>query len=1399
MTATSTIKAIYLENFAATDVHEGDTNSEKAGALVGVTVDHTQMELVSITVSDRNHDGVTSDDECNSADDKISYNLGSGKVTNETDSSLEANVKLTLADGSVRTVKVVAFQQTNGDLFISDLFNHGTLDNLAISNVEITQITGSNFNGWYTNQSTDNTTIAAPVSPLDGLVEGDNAANLIDAGYTGDPEGDRVDANDAVLPGQTGDQDVILAFDGNDTVLAGDAADSVYAGGGDDSVLGGAGNDTIYGDSDLAGSTVGGTVARESFEWDKLLESDGTTVDNGDHITSATQDTGSVTVTFQKTAGNTNDGSFATEPQSVAGIDDGPETITPTSGFSSDLSAVSHGTASYKMNFSDPVSNVDFRINDIDGAGLVTVRAYDAAGNEVPVTFSAGSKLTVAGNTVKTATAALNTYGAENDPNYSTLVEVAGPVARIEIVHAEGDFNSGIWMSDVYFDALSDTGLGGGAPGDDVLQGGNGDDLIYGEAGDDLIEGGAGDDVLDGGTGNDTIFGDNGADGAPTGANLIVNGSFENTAGMTTTGYGFVKTGSITGWTADNARQEIDVHNDGRGGLDAVDGKNWLDLEASPGNIGVSQTVPGLTDGQSYQLAFSAGENAAQAGNTFEVIWGGEVIATIDPSNGTWTDYSFTVVGGAGDGSDTLTFRAVGNGTDNFGASIDDVTLFALAPDGGNDEILGGDGDDSILGAAGDDTITGGAGADALSGNDGRDVFIGGTAGDVVDGGTGGDDVDVLDLRAAGPLRVIDQTVDADGDSTSGTVEFLDATGAVTGTMTFAEIEQILSPENIAPVAADDLATTAKDTAVTISVLGNDTDANADTITVTGATVPAAQGTVIVNANGTLTFTPAQDFNGDATITYTVTDGNGGNDSATVTVTVTPVNDAPDAVDDAAITDFGTAVTIPVLGNDTDVDGDTLTVTAASVPADQGTVVVNADNTLTFTPASGFDGDATISYTITDGNGGFDSAFVTVSVAAGVPDGFVDGTAGDDLIATNSPLFPGVIYTGDPQGDLVDSNDALLPGEAPNDDIIRAGDGNDTVDAGLGNDDVFGGTGDDLVYGGDGNDSLLGEDGGDELIGDAGDDTLDGGVGDDTLRGGLGDDLIFGRDGNESVRSNEGNDTILGGGGNDTLRGGEDDDTVDGGADDDLLYGGLGNDSVLGGDGNDDIFGNEGRDTILGGTGDDTITADDGPEVNDYVTFLGVPVDANPDDNRDLVRGGDGNDVITTGDDADTVYGDAGNDTIDTGLDDDSVYGGDGDDSIDANLGSDYVEGGAGNDTIIAGIDAFSDYTGDDPTLPSGFFRDPVTGLPVVTDPNRDDGRDTVLGGDGNDQIYTGDDADVIYGEAGNDTIFAGIDDDFVDGGDSDDSIIGGHGSDTILGGQGNDVINAGDSALLFG
>ncbi|MDB9707976.1 Ig-like domain-containing protein, partial [Planktotalea frisia] len=225
------------------------------------------------------------------------------------------------------------------------------------------------------------------------------------------------------------------------------------------------------------------------------------------------------------------------------------------------------------------------------------------------------------------------------------------------------------------------------------------------------------------------------------------------------------------------------------------------------------------------------------------------------------------------------------------------------------------------------------------------------------------------------------------------------------------------APGNQAPTAVDDMATTPADTLLEdIDVLGNDTDPEGDPLTVTGATAP--NGKVTINPDGTLDYQPDPGFSGPDTISYIISDGNGNTDIGSVAVTVGDPNDPPVAVDD---TTSGTTAepieNIDVLGNDSDPDGDPLTVTAATAP--NGTVTINPDGTLNYTSDAGFVGEDTITYTIDDLISGTDTAEVIVTVSAPTPN--EDPIAANDaVIATTDVLVEDIDVLGndsDPDGD----------------------------------------------------------------------------------------------------------------------------------------------------------------------------------------------------------------------------------------------------------------------------------------------------------------------------------------------------------------------------------------------
>ena len=193
---------------------------------------------------------------------------------------------------------------------------------------------------------------------------------------------------------------------------------------------------------------------------------------------------------------------------------------------------------------------------------------------------------------------------------------------------------------------------------------------------------------------------------------------------------------------------------------------------------------------------------------------------------------------------------------------------------------------------------------------------------------------------------------------------------------------------NTAPVANDDTASVAYESSDnSIDVLANDTDADTgQTLTVTAVGTPNQGGSVQISGGSGLSYSPASGFSGTETFDYTVSDGNGGSDTATVTVTVSAApNQAPVANDDAASVAFASSNNqIDVLANDTDADsGQTLTVTAVGTPNQGGAVqITGGGSVVSYAPASDFSGTESFSYTISDGNGGSDSANVSVSVAA---------------------------------------------------------------------------------------------------------------------------------------------------------------------------------------------------------------------------------------------------------------------------------------------------------------------------------------------------------------------------------------------------------------------------------
>ncbi|XBJ48367.1 Ig-like domain-containing protein [Shewanella sp. H8] len=203
-----------------------------------------------------------------------------------------------------------------------------------------------------------------------------------------------------------------------------------------------------------------------------------------------------------------------------------------------------------------------------------------------------------------------------------------------------------------------------------------------------------------------------------------------------------------------------------------------------------------------------------------------------------------------------------------------------------------------------------------------------------------------------------------------------DDDGLANGTIVDPGGVAVMLTGNTLPLAVADAVTVSVNQEVDIDVLANDSDADGDTLTV--KQVISQFGTAEVLDNQQVSYLPADDFIGTDVLVYSISDGNGGTGSSKLTVTVV-ANRAPIAVDDIANTDDKTTLILDVLSNDTDADNQTLSVIAVS--AQQGSVMIE-NNKIRYTPITGFEGIDTVSYTISDGEGGEASANVMVTVTA---------------------------------------------------------------------------------------------------------------------------------------------------------------------------------------------------------------------------------------------------------------------------------------------------------------------------------------------------------------------------------------------------------------------------------
>ncbi len=428
-----------------------------------------------------------------------------------------------------------------------------------------------------------------------------------------------------------------------------------------------------------------------------------------------------------------------------------------------------------------------------------------------------------------------------------------------------------------------------------------------------------------------------------------------------------------------------------------------------------------------------------------------------------------------------------------------------------------------------------------------------------IDGGKTWNDVSVSGTT----WSYVDGRTLADGDYTYD-VRVVDLAGNVGSTDT-----QVVSvgSANDAPVANVDVVNTDEDKVTIIDVLANDTDSDGDKLTVTQATVDSSKGTVVINSDGTITFTPVANYHGDAVINYSVSDGKGGVSSSFVNVVVASVNDAPTDIVVTAINtvnEYAKAGTVvaTMYTVDADLPNDSHVYILSGKDADRfnidanGTITVKADNSLYLgCPANAQDETFHVTVTTTDLAGASYSEVVDIKVTniMEAPVKYCNPCSWQNL----------TVQGGDSNDHIVTGfgNDTVIA--CAGDDCISTNCGNDTIYAGSGNDKIYAGGNDDIIYTG------------------LGADWVDGGCGTDTVS------YIYSQ---SAVNiSLDGCKTGIGGDAEgDRLLCVE---NLIGSNFDDTLKDGCGANTIDGGKGNDNITG-DCCDTLIGGEGNDKITVD---------------------------------------------------------------------------------------------------------------------------------------------------------------------------------------------------------------
>lgn len=1025
------------------------------------------------------------------------------------------------------------------------------------------------------------------------------------------------------------------------------------------------------------------------------------------------------------------------------------------------------------------VHDADSVTLDAGSLGSITIEGY-ASTYSVEFIFESGGSITVTDTSV--------VYNGTS----SVADEIYGTMGNDVLHAAEGQNISGGLGNDVLVGSTGSSIFGGF--GDDAITSVHGS-TVHAGIGDDTITTGS---ALDHSSAITTVYGDEGDDHI-----TVIGGIHELHGGAGNDAYVVTRKGSsqILDALGSNTIDSDVVEEDAR--IEIVDGSlNVYDINTAYRVVSI-QSPEGFSE-----FGFSGSASAA-----------------ID-------DLLQAEVGShpATDGADNLDLSEELEATEVYALGGNDVLTGSLYAD----KIYGGAGDDDIHGGDGNDILDGGSGSNNIWGDDGNDViyvysgannvYAGAgddviyfaTTGGLISGGDGDDRFVMLEGHESAALGNfsyrdrLDLTAFSDIRSLSD-LHFEDSVSgliitAVDPNIHFSvrlngyaetDLEWINFRFFGAPDAWDDTVTVLPGQGTVIDVLANDDETNDDTLYVDSIILDPVYslGSVTINLDNTVTYTPRTGFTGFDSFYYTTINDDAYTDRGYVDVTVLNAGgqliygaSEIETLDGGAGDDFIYAyggednivnglngddyISIPTLGGE--VDGGLGTDTLELASWNGGGIIVN------LALGTGQEiGQVAVS-TITN----------VENVMGTWVDDILTGNSGDNVLNgnTGSDVLDGAggIDTVDYRNFLGYNGTSVIVD-------LSMGTAHDTTD---GSTDTL--TNIENVVGSVSGDSITGNSVANALYGMEGNDLLTGGLGNDTLDGGDGTDTADYSAATSTVTVNLINGTASGGDGSDTLTsienvvasayadyvsgnaaanviwGGDGDDksvwvggvkTFNGG-----LYGGDGDDTLHGNGGSDALYGEDGNDTLHGGTGADSLVGGAGADV-----LYG-------DAGIDVLSGDSGADTLYGGDDGDTLVGDDGNDIL---------YGEAGADTLHGEEGDDELHGGDANDILYGDFSSSESGSDGNDTIYGGAGNDTVVGR---------GGNDTLYGGADNDTMYGGTGADTLYGDAGTDTLYGDAGADILRGGDGNDTLLGGDGEDTLYADDGFDSLwgQAGNDNFVF-